>query len=128
MNIKLDENFGSLRVATLLRLAGHDVATVTEQGLTSAPDEELINICRDEGRILVTADREFGNRLKYNPSDYAGIVVLRLSPRSRVDEWRETIEILIAGLEAADVTGKLWIIQQGQIMEYQPIEHEEKDS
>jgi hypothetical protein len=34
VNIKLDENLGSLRVATLLRLAGNDVATVREQGLT----------------------------------------------------------------------------------------------
>lgn len=38
MNIKLDENLGSLRIATWLRIAGHDVATVREQGLTSTPD------------------------------------------------------------------------------------------
>lgn len=43
MNIKLDENLGNLRVVTRLRLAGYDVTTVREQGLTSAPDEELIN-------------------------------------------------------------------------------------
>ncbi|WP_341272410.1 hypothetical protein [Fischerella thermalis] len=40
---------------------------------------------------------------------------------------RETIETLIAGLEAADVTGKLWIIQQGKVQEYQPLALEEKD-
>lgn len=34
MNIKLDENLGSLRIASQLRAAGHDVATVREQGLT----------------------------------------------------------------------------------------------
>ncbi|MBN3899469.1 MAG: DUF5615 family PIN-like protein [Nostoc sp.] len=125
MNIKLDENLGSLRVATWLRLAGHDVATVKEQGLTSIPDEELIVICHREGRILVTSDRGFGNRLKYNPSDYSGIVVLRLPGRSKFADWREAIETLIAGLETADVTGKLWIIQQGKILESQAIESEE---
>lgn len=128
MNIKLDENLGSLRVATWLRLAGHDVATVREQGLTSTPDEELIEICRNKGRVLVTSDRGFGNRLKYNPSDYAGIVVIRLPSRSKFADWRETIETLIAGLEAADVIGKLWIIQQGKVQEYQPLASEEKDS
>ncbi|MBR8834502.1 MAG: DUF5615 family PIN-like protein [Stigonema ocellatum SAG 48.90 = DSM 106950] len=127
MNIKLDENLGNLRVATLLRLAGHDVATVREQGLTSAPDEQLIEICRSEGRVLVTSDRGFGNRLKYNPSNYTGIVLIRLSPRSQFNEWREAIETLITGLEAADVTGKLWIISKGNIQEYQPIESEDKD-
>ncbi len=37
----------------------------------------------------------------------------------------EAIEILITGLESADVIGKLWIIQQGKILEYQAIESEE---
>lgn len=127
MNIKLDENLGSLRVATWLRLAGHDVATVREQGLTSTPDEELIVICHQEGRILVTSDRGFGNRLKYNPSDYLGIIILRLPSRSKFADWREAIETLIAGLEAADVSGKLWIISNGNIQEYQPIELEDKN-
>ena len=127
MNIKLDENLGSLRVATWLRLAGHDVATVREQGLTSTPDEELIVICHQEGRILVTSDRGFGNRLKYNPSDYSGIIILRLPGRSKFADWREAIETLIAGLEAADVEGKLWIISNGNIQEYQQIELEDKN-
>jgi predicted nuclease of predicted toxin-antitoxin system len=127
VNIKLDENLGSLRVATWLRLAGHDVTTVREQGLTSTPDEELIDICHGENRVLITSDRGFGNRLKYHPSDYAGIVVLHLSPRSKFDEWREAIETLIAGLEAADVTGKLWIIRNGNIQEYRTIETDDKD-
>ncbi|MFB2767868.1 DUF5615 family PIN-like protein [Pelatocladus sp. BLCC-F211] len=127
MKLKLDENI-DIRVVTLLRLAGHDVATVPGQGLSSAPDEELIEVCRSEGRCLVTCDRGFGNRLKYNPSDYSGIVIIRLPPRYTFADWRETIETLIAGLEAADVTGKLWIIQQGKVQEYQPLESEEKDS
>ncbi len=128
MNIKLDENLGSLRVVTWLRLAGHDVMTVRDQGLTSAPDEELIDICTSENRVLVTSDRGFGNRLKYNPSSYAGIVVIRLSSRSTFDDWREAIDTLIAGLEATDVAGKLWIIQKGNIREFLPIEDEGKES
>lgn len=128
MNIKLDENLGSLRAITWLRLAGHDVMTVREQSLISAPDEELIEICTSENRVLVTSDRGFGNRLKYNPSNYAGIVVIRLSSPSTFEEWREAIDTLIAGLEATDVAGKLWIIQKGNIREFLPIEDEGKES
>ncbi|MGH7998150.1 MAG: DUF5615 family PIN-like protein [Brasilonema sp.] len=114
-------------MATWLRLAGHDVTTVREQGLTSVPNEELIDVCCREGRVLVTSDRGFGNRLKYNPSNYAEIVVIRLSTRSKFNDWREAIETLITGLEAADVTKKLWIIRNGNIQEYQQIEAEDKD-
>ena len=127
MNIKLDENLGSLRVATWLRQAGHDVATVREQSLTSAPDEQLIDICRREGRCLVTVDRGFGNRMRFNPSDYARIVVIRLPSRPTFEDWREAIETLISGLEVAEVEGKLWMIQSGSIQEYQPIEREDTE-
>ena len=127
MNIKLDENLGSLRVATLLRLAGHDVATVREQGLISTHDEELIDICRSENRCFVTIDRGFGNRLKYQPSNYTGIIVIRLPPRPTFEDYQIITETLIAGLEAADVSSKLWIIRQGSIQEYQDIEVERKD-
>jgi predicted nuclease of predicted toxin-antitoxin system len=122
VKIKLDEHLGSVRVATWLRLAGHDVATVREQGLTSTPDEELIEICTSEGRCLVTNDRGFGNRLKYNPANYAGIIVIRLTPHHNFDDLQAAIDTLIMGLEEVEVTGKLWVIQRGSIQEYQPIE------
>lgn len=127
MKLKLDENV-DLRVVTFLRLAGHDVETVPNQGLTSAPDVELINVCRQEERCLVTADRGFGNRMRFNPSEYAGIVVIRLTSRANFTEWREARETLILGLEQAEVFGKLWIIRQGTIHEYQPTEPEETES
>lgn len=126
MRMKLDEHLGSVRVVAWLRIAGHDVATVREQKLTSAPDSQLIEICREEGRCLVTCDRGFGNRLRFNPALYPGIIVLRLSPPSTFEERREAIDTLILGLEQADVTGKLWVIQNSGIQEYQPIESEEE--
>ncbi|MEG4495993.1 DUF5615 family PIN-like protein [Microcoleus sp. F10-C6] len=126
MKLKLDENV-DVRVITFLRLAGHDVETVVSEGLTSAPDVELINVCHQEERCLVTADRGFGNRMRFNPSEYAGIVVIRLTPSANFTEWREAIETLILGLQQAEILGKLWIIRQGTIQEYQPLEPEETE-
>lgn len=120
MNIKLDENLGSLRVLTWLRQVGHDVATVREQGLTAAPDDELIDICRREGRCLVTSDRGFGNRLRFNPAEYAGIVIIRLPARPNFEDWRVAIDTLIFALEQSEVTGQLWMIQGRIVQKYQP--------
>jgi predicted nuclease of predicted toxin-antitoxin system len=121
MKLKLDENIDT-RVVSLLRLAGHDVATIPGQGLNSAPDEEVIEVCRSEERCLVTCDRGFGNRLKYNPFKYAGIAIIRLPSRCTFVDWQEVIETLIQGLEEAEVSGKLWIVKSGSILEYQAIE------
>ncbi len=49
MKLKLDENLGS-RAVELFAQAGHDAATVASEGLFSATDEDLIEICRRERR------------------------------------------------------------------------------
>ncbi|MEG4145495.1 DUF5615 family PIN-like protein [Microcoleus sp. Pol12B5] len=95
--------------------------------MSSTADGLLIDICRREGRCLVTLDREFGNRLRYNPSDYSGVVLLRLPSQAKPQDLQAAVEILIRGLEAAEVTGKLWIIRGEQLLEYQAISEDESD-
>jgi hypothetical protein len=123
MKFKLDENV-DLRILSRFRLAGYDVATVPEQNLVSAPDTELIEICHQEGRCLVTADRDFSNRGRYDPANYSGIAVIRLPPQVRLTDWYAALETLILGLESANITGKLWVIQANIIQEYRSIKED----
>ncbi len=81
MKLKLDENL-SERGRTLLAAAAHDVSTVALQKMASAPDAEVIEACRREGRALVTMDLDFASPLQFPPSRYPGIAVIRLSNRA----------------------------------------------
>lgn len=119
MKIKLDENVGR-RGADLLRQAGHDVETVASQGMCSASDRDLIFACRREGRALVALDLDFGNPLLFDPSEFAGIAVLRLPSAAALEDMLNGIRTLVAGLDQEDVTGRLWMIQTGRIRKYQP--------
>jgi predicted nuclease of predicted toxin-antitoxin system len=114
----LDENLGRACQAILVS-AGHDVATVHEQSLAGRPDEEVIGVCRTEGRCLMTLDVEFGNPLVFPPKEYAGIIVLRLRDNAVATDLRQALGSLLRAFEKSSPIGKLWIVQHDRVREYQ---------
>jgi predicted nuclease of predicted toxin-antitoxin system len=118
--IKLDENLGE-RGRQRFADAGHDVATVADQGLAGAVDRRVIEVCGAERRCLVTLDLDFSNPFVFPPEQYAGIAVLR-PRRLTPDELYGALETLIAALGRSSIEGKLWTVERRRIREYLPEE------
>ena len=114
MKIKLDENLGSLG-RSLLEAGGHEVMTVAEQQMSGAKDERIYEACRDESRVLVTLDRDFGQTIRFPPEVTAGIVVLeckgRLSPTMILARLTELATLL----RTRPIDHELWIVEPGRV-------------
>jgi predicted nuclease of predicted toxin-antitoxin system len=59
--------------------SGHDVVSAAQIGLSQASDWELLRTARDQSRILVTRDRDFGG-LIFAGDLRTGVIYLRVSP------------------------------------------------
>ena len=114
MKLKLDENLGK-RGADALREAGHDVSTIAEQGLLSAPDAQILDRCRAERRALVSLDRGLADPVLHNPADYAGIIVFRLPRKPKRADLAKAFRVLIVGLKRRQPAGTLWLVRSGRI-------------
>jgi len=78
VKIKLDENL-SRHLKSRLNGLSHEISTTDDEGLLSKPDTLVASVCKSEGKMLLTLDREFGDLRKYPPGTHPGIILFRLS-------------------------------------------------
>ena len=112
MKFKIDENL-PIEVAHLLRESGYDALTVLAQQLGGKPDRNIAQICQQD-RIIVTLDLDFADIRAYPPSDYAGLIVFRLSQQDKFHVLN-VCQRLLPMLEHESLQQKLWIVEDKRI-------------
>ncbi|GFP20897.1 hypothetical protein HKBW3S06_00124 [Candidatus Hakubella thermalkaliphila] len=101
-------------IVQLLRDQGYDVKDVHESGLAGCKDPSVISLARQEGRILVTADKDFSNLLLYPLGSHAGIVVLKMErPTGR--GLTALFHLFLDSPALAEVSSALVIVQRGKV-------------
>lgn len=119
MKVKLDENLGH-SIVVLFEAAGHDTSTIRRQHLQGATDNQVFDVCKAEGRLLVTLDLDFANPLVFDPLATAGVAVLRLPKSHGPSDLRAVVNRLLESLAEHAITGSLWVVRLDRVRVWQP--------
>jgi predicted nuclease of predicted toxin-antitoxin system len=83
----------SPRTVAKLRKAGHDAVHLVEEGLEKLEDREILTKAKDEGRIILTVDLDFGYLLAVSNAILPSVVLFRLGNESRevIEEYLDDV-------------------------------------
>ena len=113
MKFKIDENL-PIEIAEILRTAGYDALTVRDETMMGEVDSQIMRICQQENRILVTIDTDFADIRSYPPRLLPGIMVLRLSRQSKRQAIL-TLQRTLPYLQQEPLEHRLWIVEESRI-------------
>ena len=99
-------------VVRALREDGHDVLAVSDK-TTRSIDRELIEQARQEERVLLTEDKDFGWLVFVSTAESAGVIFIRFPGNVRA-ELAQTISKLV-NEEAERLYGSFVVVQPGYI-------------
>lgn len=113
MKFKVDENL-PVEVVGALHAAGQEASTVVEQGLRGHDDAEIAEVCRREGRILVSLDLGFSDIRTCPPGEWPRFVVLRLRRQDK-PHLLAVFQRALALLGREQLEGCLWIVEEARV-------------
>jgi predicted nuclease of predicted toxin-antitoxin system len=74
----LFDQSADFRLIPHLRQLGHDVQAVSRDYPPGLPDEDVLENARKEQRVLIVADRDFGELIFHQRLAHTGVIFFRL--------------------------------------------------
>jgi predicted nuclease of predicted toxin-antitoxin system len=110
----LFDQSADFRLIPHLRQLGHDVAAVSRNYPPGLADEDVLEIAREEQRILVVADADFGELIFHQGLASAGVIFFRL-PGAKLQTKIEHLNTVLSEHTEDLKRGEFLVVNPGQI-------------
>lgn len=108
IRIKVDEDLPTAAVE-LLHKSGCDAVSVLQQEMSGWKDHDLWQVVQGEGRLLLTADKGFGDARIYPPGKHCGIILLR-PDEDGVRPIVDLLRLLLAAHVLSELAGTITVV------------------
>ena len=103
------------RLAELLNEAGHDGTHVRAYGMQAAGDPEILERAREEGRIIVSADTDFGAVLAAQEAAQPSFVLFRDPTLMTARDYMRVLVAALPLLEADLAKGCVAVFRRSRL-------------
>ena len=110
----LFDQSADFRLIPHLRELGHDVHVISLDYPPGLPDEDVLEIARKEQRILIVADRDFGELIFQQGLAHAGVIFFRL-PGAKLQTKINQLNTVLAEYTDDLKHGEFLVVTPGQI-------------
>ena len=113
MKFILDQS-SDFRLIPHLRERGHDVTAISRNYPPGLPDEDVLTIAREEERVLIVADRDFGELIFHQELAHAGVMFFRLpgaTLQTKIEHLNTALEEHTDELERGEVAPQTYTLR-----------------
>jgi predicted nuclease of predicted toxin-antitoxin system len=114
VKLLIDQNLAA-RVAVLLRDAGHDAVHVSERGMSSADDDQVLQLALAEERVLVSEDTDFGALLARSGAALPSFVLIRSAERLTTEARANLLVSTLPRVESELEAGAIVVLGRSRV-------------
>jgi predicted nuclease of predicted toxin-antitoxin system len=110
----LFDQSADFRLIPYLQRLGHDVTAISRDYPHSLADEDVLAIARKEKRILVVADRDFGELIFHQRHVHSGVIFFRL-PGAQLQPKIDKLDVVLKRYARQLASGIFLVVTTRQI-------------
>ena len=103
----------SPKTIEFLRRLGHDAVHVRDLGMQRASDQQVIDLARAEGRVVLAFDLDFGEILALGVLDRPSVILFRLADET-AESVNRRVEAVLGEQSDALVSGALMLVEDAR--------------